>query len=241
MKELSAKTIVLLLIITLSSWYSNSTSVVPVKTSSNITHSDDELIIIDIVNIEVKKQDRFLPLEEFIPEAPVTEKIQNPLPQILNKSSLRINASYSTAIGSSETLVIHQFTLDVYRVVTGEEDKLNRSAVLSAYYAEGDPNYEIPLLILEPNSSKSEALIVPSLELPETGTYKFVFRVQYHVYEGETDPRNSYYYQNITFELVKSYPTAPYIILYAFVIVSFFFIALVILGIYGNRKYKLDE
>ncbi|UCE13584.1 MAG: hypothetical protein JSV04_00030 [Candidatus Heimdallarchaeota archaeon] len=240
MKEISAKTIILLLIITLSSWLSNSPSVVTVTAAPNITQSDDELIVVDIVNIEVKKQDRFLPLEEFIPETPVTEDFQNPLPQLLNKSSLRINASYSTAFGTSETIVIHQFTLDVYSVITGEDDKLNRSAVLSAYYAEGDPNYEIPLLILEPNSSKSEALVVPSLELPAVGTYKFVFRVQYHIYEGDTDPRNSYYHQNMTFELVKSYPTPPYIIFYAFLIVSFFLIALVFLGIYGNRKYKSD-
>ncbi len=231
----------LLLIIAISSGLHHSVSSVAVRASPDNVYSNDELLVIDTVNIEAMKKNRFLPLEEFISEAPIAEFQENPLPQLLNRTSLRINASYSTVIGRSESLVIHQASLDVYKVNSGKNDELNRTAALSLYYNPDDPKLNLVEFLLEPNSSKSEALIVPSLALVRFDIYKFVFRVQYHVYGQDETPINSYYYKNITFELVKSYPSPPYIILYAFFGVLFILMIWVVLGIYGNRKYHQNR
>ncbi len=231
----------LLLIIAISSGLYHSVSSVAVRASPNNVNSNEELLVIDIINIEAKKKNRFLPLEEFISEAPIAEFQENPLPQLLNRTSLRINASYSTVIGMSERLVIHRFSLDVYRVISGKQAELNRTAVLSLYYDPDNPKYDTVEFLLEPNSSKSEVIIVPSLELVRFDIYKFVFRVQYHVVGQEETTMNSYYYRNFTFELVKSYPSPPYIILIAFVIVLFILLIWVVLGIYGDRKYHQNR
>ena len=231
---------ILILIIAISSGLHHSVSSVAVRASPDNINSNEELLVIDTLNIEAKKHNRFFPLEEFISEALIPE-VQNPLPQLLNRTSLRINSSYSTVIGRSESLVIHQFSLDIYKVISGGSDELNRTAALSLYYNPDDPKLDLVEFLLEPNSSKSEALIVPSLELASFGIYKFVFRVQYHVDRQEETTINSYYYRNITFELVKSYPSPPYIILYAFFSVFFIFLIWVVLGIYGDRKYHQNR
>ena len=70
------------------------------------------------------------------------------------------------------------------------------------------------------------------------GVYKFVFRVQYHIHDKDVTEKNSYYFRNITFELIRSYPIPPYIIIYAFFGVVIMLIALVVFGLYGDRKYK---
>ena len=238
---------ILLLLIAISSGLHHSVSSVAVRASPDNVNSNEEFLVIDIINIEAKKKNRFLPLEEFISEAPIAEFQENPLPQLLNRTSLRINASYSTVIGRSERLVIHRFSLDVYRVISGKKDELNRTSDMTIYYDPNDPNYDTVEFILEPNSSKSEVIIIDRPELDQVltldvfGVYKFVFRVQYHVVGQEEITIESYYYRNITFELVKSYPSPPYIILVACVIVLFIFLIWVVLGIYGNRKYHQNR
>lgn len=231
---------ILLLIITISSGFGQQHSVFPVaiKSSPNTVNASNDLLIIDVVNIEAKVQNRFVPLDDLISEALNPEFQEYPLPQLVNKTSLRINASYSTVIGSSVSLVIHHFAVDVYRVISGEKDTLNRTAVLSLYYNPDDPKLNLIEFILEPNSTKSEVVIVPSLDLIRYGIYKFVFRVQYHIYRGDETPVDSFYHQNITFSLIKSYPTPPVVIIYAFIGVLFIFLALVIFGLYGDRKYR---
>ena len=246
--KLFVKTTIILLILAISNSIDHSVSPVTVRASPENDILDDSLLVIDKINIEAKTQNRFAPLEEFIPDVPLkkTAEEQNPLPQLLNKTSLRINASYSNVIGSSKSLVIHYFALDVYKVISGGNDELNRTSALTIYYDPNNPKKDIPELILGPNSSKSEAIILdrPDLDPPEVltlkdfGIYKFVFRVQYHIYEGDVTPVDSFYHENITFEFVRSYPTPPYIIIYAFFIVFFIFIAWVVLGIYGDRKYR---
>ena len=44
--------------------------------------------------------------------------------------------------------------------------------------------------------------------------------------------------KNMSFVLVESLPEPPYAILFVFYALAFVLIAFVILGIYGNRKYK---
>ncbi|MFX1515244.1 MAG: hypothetical protein ACFFC6_02980, partial [Promethearchaeota archaeon] len=55
---------------------------------------------------------------------------------------------------------------------------------------------------------------------------------------GNETVLDTYYSRNITFELVKSYPTPPYIIIYAFFGGLIVLLALIIFGLYGDRKYK---
>ena len=241
MIKLFVKAMILLIIISISSGFNHSNSSTAVTASLNSSNSNGNLLIIDEVNIEAKVKNRFVPLDKLISETPtiISEtEVQNPLPQILNNTSFRFNASYSTVIGHSQSLVIHHFALDIYRVISGEKHELNQTSLLSLYYDPNDPQSNLMEFVLEPNSSKSEALIFPSLELISYGIYKFVFRVQYHVYQGASSPVESYYNRNITFELIESYPTPPYIILYAFYIVLFIFVALIVFGKYGDRKYQ---
>ena len=241
MAKLFVKTMILISIIAISSGLHHSVSSVAVRASLDNINSNEELLVLDALNIEAKKKNRFLPLEEFISEAPIAEFQENPLPQLLNRTSLRINASYSTVIGRSESLVIHQFTIDFYQINSPKNHTLIRPVPLSLYYIPDNPRYDIPELILGSNSSKSEFFSDIKFESEEFGIYKFVFRVQYHVYGQEETTLNSYYYRNITFELVKSYPSPPYIILYAFFSVFFIFLIWVVLGIYGDRKYHQNR
>ncbi|MHA2246855.1 MAG: hypothetical protein ACXADY_18060 [Candidatus Hodarchaeales archaeon] len=241
MVKLFVKSMLILLIIAISSGLNHSVSSDAVRASPNNANSDGKFLVIDTINIEAEKKNRFLPLEEFISEAPIAEFQENPLPQLLNRTSLRINASYSTIIGRLESLVIHRFSVDVYKVVSGQKDQLNRTSVLSYYYDPDNSRLDLMEFFLRPNSSKSEAIIVPSLELEVYGIYKFVFRIRYHVFGREDTLINSFYHHNITFELVKSYPSPPYIILYAFFSVFFIFLIWVVLGIYGDRKYKQNK
>lgn len=238
--KLFVKTTIILLILAISNSIDHSVSPVTVRASPDNVNSEDSRLVIDVVNIEAKKHGHYVPLEEFISEAPIkkTAKEQSSLPQLLNGTYLRVNASYSTIIGNSENLAIHQFTIDFYQIVSSRNHTLIRPVPLSLYYNPDDPKLNIPELILKPNSSKSELITDLKFEAKELGIYKFVFRVQYHIYEGDVTPLNSYYHENITFELVGSYPTPPYIIIYAFFIVLFIFIAWVVLGIYGDRKYR---
>ena len=128
-----------------------SVSPVTVKASPTKPSSNGGLLIIDEVNIEAKVRNNFVPLEELISEAVSPEFQDNPLPQLLNNTQLRINASYSTVVGRSESLVIHQFTVDIYSVISGEKHKLNLTEPLSKYYDLNDPNLDIVEFILGPN------------------------------------------------------------------------------------------
>jgi hypothetical protein len=42
----------------------------------------------------------------------------------------------------------------------------------------------------------------------------------------------------MTFEFIPGFPPPPEILLYLFFFVGFVFVALVAIGIYGDRKYK---
>jgi len=237
------------MLIVVSSGTNLTVSLVTVKASPTEPTSNEELLIIDEVNIEAKVNNKFVPLEELISEAINPEFQDEPLPQLLNNTALRINASYSTIVGSSEILVIHQFAVDIYRVNPGGVDTLNSTNPVAYYYHPDDPQINTIEFTLGPNSSKCEAVTLestpstppdqrPELVLPEYGIYKFVFRVEYHTFGGNATTRESYYFRNITFELVKSYPTPPYIIIYAFLGGIIVLIVLIIFGLYGDRKYK---
>ncbi|MFX0015209.1 MAG: hypothetical protein ACFFB2_10445 [Promethearchaeota archaeon] len=228
----------LLLIIVISCGLNHPGAPIAVKASTTKPNTNGGRLVIDLVNIEAKVQNKFVSLEELISEAPSPEFQENPLPQLLNGTSLRINASYSTAIGDSIRLAIHEFAVDIYTVISGENDILNRTIVLSLYYDPENTKYNIIDFVLQPNSSKSEVVTVPALELVTYGIYKFVFRVKYHIYQGDEREQIAYYYRNVTFELVRSYPTPPYILVYLFFGFLIIFIALILFGKYGDRRYK---
>ena len=247
--KLKAFSIIILMLIVVSSGTNLTVSLVTVKASPTEPTSNEELLVIDEVNIEAKVDNRFVPLEELISEGINPEFQDEPLPQLLNNTALRINASYSTIIGRSETLVIHQFAVDIYKVNPGGGDTLNATNHLSYYYHPDDPQINTIEFILGPNSSKSEAVTLestpstppdqrPELMLPEYGIYKLVFRVEYHALGVNATTQDSYFYRNITFELVKSYPTPPYVIIYAFFGGIIILLVLIIFGLYGDRKYK---
>jgi len=202
------------------------------KLNTIAAQSESPSIIIQQVNLEVEKDGEYYILEELVIEEPTTGE-QLRTPQFLNKSSIRINATYSTVIGDSKDIVIHFFAVEVYEVIIGENDNISTVAGISPY------EYNNPEdLVLPPNSSKSEIIDIPSLILPAFGNFKFVFRVQYHILDGDMTPKNAYFAQNMSFELVESLPEPPYAILIVFYMVAFVLIAFVVLGIYGNRKYK---
>ena len=203
-----------------------------VKVNAVATQSDSPLVVIQQVNLEVEKDGEFFPLEELIIDDPTIDDPDRS-PQFLNKSNIRINATYSTVIGNSKSVAIHSFAIDVYEVITGTSDNFTIQAGISRY--DYDPPEE---LVLPPNSSKSEIVEIRSLTLPTYGRYKFVFRVQYHIYEGSQTPVEIYFAQNMSFELVESLPEPPYVILILFYSFAFLLIAYVVLGVYGNRKYK---
>lgn len=237
--KLKATLFIILLLVVISSGGNHSMSPIAIKASPTQPSSDDEHLVIDELNIEVKVNNKYVPLEELVSEA-VSPEFKDPLPQILNNSILHINASYSTIIGRSASLAIHAFFVDVYSVISGEEDTFNTSAVLSAYYNPNDALINTIEFVLGPNSTKSEDTFVP-LQLWSFGIYKFVFRVEYHIFGGNGEnvtTQESHYFRNITFELVKSYPTPPYIIIYAFFGGIIILLVLIVFGLYGDRKYK---
>ncbi len=230
MTKLLAKKMIILVIIVISSGIDASFFSIEVQGSAN--DSSSELLTIEKLNLEVKYQNKFRTLNDFIFEAQIAEE-QDPRPQLLNKSTIRINTTFSTIIGQSESLIIHEFVVEVYEVTSGN---FTLDAALKSYH------YNEPIeVFLAPNTSKSEVIIIDSLELPDYGTYKFAFRVQYHIFEGDETPTDYYFPQNETFILVKSYPTPPYIIIYVFVFVVFGLILLITFGIYGSRKYEKSE
>ena len=227
-----AQTIIILLVIMLSVGVYPSTQTEIMKINTVEAQSESPLIIIQQVNLEVEKDGEYFPLEELTIDDPtITDQLLTP--QFLNKSAIRVNATYSTIIGKSDKIAIHSFAVDVYEVITGARDNFTIQAGVSLY------NYEPPEeLVLRPNSSKSEIVEIPSLILPTYGFYKFVFRVQYHIFEGSQTPVEVYFPYNMSFELVESLPEPPYVILFIFYSLAFVLIAYVVLGIYGNRKYK---
>jgi hypothetical protein len=227
-----AQTTIILSLIILSLGINPYTQTKIMKTQTVAAQTESPLIIIQQINLEVEKGGKYLPLEELIIDDPTVDD-QLLTPQFLNKSNIRVNATYSTIIGNSQKVAIHSFAVDVYEVITGTKDNFTTVAGISRY------KYEPPEeLVLPPNSSKSEIIKITDLTLPEYGLYKFVFRVQYHIYEGSQTPVEIYYPQNMTFELVESLPEPPYVILFIFYTLAFILIAYVVLGVYGSRRYK---
>ena len=159
--ESKAISLITLILVVISSGLNQSIPPITVIASPTEPSSNGELLVIDVVNIEAKVNNRFVPLEELISEVVSPEFQEEPFPQLLNNSLLHINASYSTVVGRSESLAIHQFTLDIYSVISGEEHKLNLTETLSLYYDQNDPNLDIVEFVLGPNSSISEDVVVP--------------------------------------------------------------------------------
>ena len=226
------QTTIVISVIMLSLGISPSVPTVMMNLNNVAAQSESPLLIIHQVNLEVEKDGVFYILEELVTEEPTTGDLLR-TPQFLNKSTVRVNATYSTIIGNSEEIVIHFFAIEVYKVTTGETHNLTTVAGISPY------NHQSPEeLVLPPNSSKSEIINIPSLLLPTFGHYKFVFRVQYHIMGSDVLPKDSYFAQNMSFEMVQSLPEPPYAILMVFYGFAFVLIAFIILGIYGNRRYK---
>lgn len=234
MSKFLTKIIVFLLISIILTGFTNTRSSTAIPTSLNKVTAGSDLLVIQMVNIEILYKGKFVDLTELIPETPQSENFeeQNPLPQLKNNSIMRVNATYSTFMLSSYNIVIWHFSVDVYEVVSTGIDTFNGSLGYSEY------RYEEPAdAVLPPNSSRAEVLFF-KLALPSTGTYKFSFRVLCQIYQGVDEAVDVFYHENITFELVRNYASPPYIILYAFYGVVVILIALVSLGLYGNRKYK---
>jgi hypothetical protein len=194
--------------------------------------SESPLIEIQKVNLEVEKNGKYVVLDELVLDEPTTGQTTL-TPQLVNNSKLRVNSSYSTIIGNEESIVIHSFAVEVYEVISGQKDNISGVVGLSLYNPDNPEE-----LILPPNSSKSELIIIPYLALPTYGNYKFVFRVQYHVYGGNRVPVTVNFAQNMTFEFVESFPEPPYVLIILFYTVLVILIAFVSLGIYGSRRYK---
>jgi hypothetical protein len=194
--------------------------------------SESPLIEIQEVNLEVEKDGKFVELEELTLDEPTTGQTTL-TPQVVNNSKLRVNVSYSTIIGNEESIVIHSFAVEVYEFRTGEPDNFTKNAGISEY-EKSNPEE----LVLPPNSSKSEVLQISSLALPTYGNYKFAFKVEYHVYGGDSLASNVYFAKNMSFEFVESLPESPYVLYFLFYTISIVFIAFVALGVYGDRRYK---
>ena len=193
------------------------------------------LIVIKEVNLDVEKDGSFQNLASLVIEQPSAgDDIF--LPTLLNKSKVRLNATYSTSIGNSEEIVIQYFAVEVHKEILAEGD----NASTTQFVVGTSPyRFEQPAeLTLKPNSSASEVITIPSLTLPEFTTYKFVFLVQYHIFKGDETPQRAYFYQNMSFNLVKNLPEPPYVIIGLFYTLFFMLMALVILGVYGNRRYS---
>ncbi len=203
-----------------------------------IPHSLQEssnLLEVNLLHLEVKKGNTYVKLEDLIEESQKVEE-KDPNPKIANGSSVRVQVTYSLPIGRSESLVIRKFSVDIYKDITGEADQLNKSYTGISNFRYLDPAE----IILPPNSTRSDIVEIPALTLVEIGTYKFVFRVEFHIYNGDELPKSSFYPENYTFDLVKGYASPPYIILYVFYFVSILFIGVIVIGIYGDRKYRED-
>ncbi|MFW9779912.1 MAG: hypothetical protein ACFFE8_13735 [Candidatus Heimdallarchaeota archaeon] len=233
MNQRKVQKILLLAFIVFS--YSINATLQPAKVGASpeaITQRVDPRIQIQLINLAVKVGNRYVLLEK------LTSEVLNPeeatiIPQVINGSTIRVNASYTTIIGDNRSLVMHEFAVDVYQVRSGEPDTLNRS--WAVVYRDGEPEE----LILTPGASKTEVLDIPSFLLPAFGTYKFVFRVKYHTYQGTVLlPRDSIFPRNMTFEFIAGLPPPPEILFYLFFFVSFIFIAFIALGVYGDRRYK---
>ncbi|MHA1213860.1 MAG: hypothetical protein ACTSR2_04605 [Candidatus Hodarchaeales archaeon] len=236
MRKIIALTLITVILITLYNGADASNSIIKAGSTPNSVHASSNLLVIDSIHLEVKKGNSYVQLEDLIEESQKVQE-QNPNPKIVNGSSIRIYTMYSTIIGRSESLVIHHFSVDIYKDLTGESDVLNRSYDNIVSYRYHEPED----FVLPPNSTKSEVLEIPSLYLAEVGLYKFVFRVQFHIFEGDELPKDVLYHTNLTFELVEAYPTPPYVLIYSFYFVTFIFIMIVALGFYGDRKYKVLE
>lgn len=223
----------IILVIILTGFTNTSTSTATITMPKRVSSGSD-LLNIQIVNIEIFYKNKFVPLGELIPESVQSEHLQDQdtLPRLKNNSLMRINASYSTFQKSQYDIVIWHFSIEVYEVVSKGYDTFNGSLGASSYRGE-----EPPEVVLPPNSSKAE-LIYFKLKLPSSGTYKFSFRALASIRDGIEDPVDVFYFENISFNLVRFYEDNPDIILYLFFGVTVMFIAIIGLGIYGNRKYK---
>ncbi|MHA1946701.1 MAG: hypothetical protein ACXAC6_04205 [Candidatus Hodarchaeales archaeon] len=226
------KTTLILFVIMLSLGIYPSTQTEIMYVNTVAAQSESPPLVIQQVNLEVEKEGEYFPLDALIIDDPTIDD-QLRTPQFLNKSAIRVNATYSTIIGNSESIAVHSFAVDVYEVITGAIDNFTVQAGIALY------NFEPPeKVVLPPNSSKSEIIDIESLTLPIYGFYKFVFRVQYHIFNGSQATIETYFAHNMSFELVESLPEPPYVILIIFYALAFVLIAFVLLGIYGNRKYK---
>ncbi|MHA2345484.1 MAG: hypothetical protein ACXACP_02070 [Candidatus Hodarchaeales archaeon] len=232
MKRIFIQTSVILLVMLLSLGINPFIPSETMKFRSVSAQTESHNIVIQEVNLEVKKGGKYFILEELVSDEPGTgEELLTP--QIVNKSNIRINASYSTLLHNTEKIIIHSFSVEVYEVLTGETDNFT-SVVGSSQYRHTEPAE----LTLKPNSSKSEVLEINSLLLPTFTTYKFVFYVEYHIFERSLIPERTYFAQNMSFELVENLPEPPYVIVVIFYVLVLALIAFVILGVYGNFKFK---
>ena len=114
------KTTLILSVIMLSLGIYPSTQTEIMYVNTVAAQSESPLIIIQQVNLEVEKDGNFYILEERAIDDPTTAD-QLRTPRFLNKSTIRVNATYSTIIGNSEEIVIHFFAIEVYEVRTGEQ------------------------------------------------------------------------------------------------------------------------
>lgn len=233
MRKLFALLLILMSLTSVLTQINNPYLILQVDATPQSSQISSDLLEVNLLHLEVKKDNKYVQLEDLIEESQKVEE-KNPNPKIANGSSIKVQVIYSLPIGRSESLIIRKFSIDIYKDLTGEADQLNKS-----YTGASDFRYEDPAeVILPPNSTRSDIVEIPALYLAEVGTYKFVFRVEFHVYQGDELPLSSYYPENYTFDLVKGYASPPYIILYVFYFVSILFIGLIVLGIYGDRKYR---
>ena len=115
------KTTLILSVIMLSLGIYPSTQTEIMYVNTVAAQSESPLIVIQQINLAVEKDGEYLPLDALVIDDPTIDD-QLLTPQFLNKSAIRVNATYSTIIGNSESIAIHSFAVDVYEVITGDND-----------------------------------------------------------------------------------------------------------------------
>ena len=175
MKKLLANTGILILIILITTGIKPSyQSIADPSTPIMKVGSEDSDIIIKKVDLRVLVDNGFMPLEDLVLEGQTAEEAST-FPRIVNGSTVKVNATYSTLIGGSDSFVIREFVIMVFDNVN---DSVSFEVGVSRYRFVNPEEF-----ILKPNSSKTEVITIDSISLPDFTAYKFVFRVQYHIYQ----------------------------------------------------------
>ena len=224
MKHLQTCLILFLITITSMTYpFTNDNTQLICKSSGKVA-SDDYKLGIDRLSLEIEVDGQYVNIEDTIP-------VDGKLPQIVNGSSLKINATV-TNTNYVDELVYRGFYIDVYSIVVGEQHP--RNGTYSIEYRYHDPID----VVLPIRGSKTEITTIEDFILPVYGDYKFVFRTEYHIHNGDEIPITVLYEFNQTFQLIASRPQPPYVVVGVFYFTLILFIGMISIGLLGSRKEK---